>query len=238
MIKTYPINNELAGLVAMASEAEQIALTQEIAKEGKLVLPIVLWKGEIVDGRCRQVACTQLNIEMTTTELDKNLSFDEVAGTVKALNTRRNLTMTQKVMSALRQTLSRRSKEKVVDIAKSWGIGDKILKNARFIAKQRPEFIEPLFQGRVIMITNKDGIEVSTNKITAIYAYLRRVEEDVKQNDEYVWEEDTFIRTQAGKEWYYEQIQIAEQVGDVKFKMLVAELANYKFEVKDISDET
>ena len=52
MIKTYPINEDLAGLVPMANEAEQLILKNEIKEENGLLLPVVLWRGHNVDGRC------------------------------------------------------------------------------------------------------------------------------------------------------------------------------------------
>ena len=52
----FPINEEMAGIVPMASDKEQIALTDDIAANG-LREPVVLWRKEIVDGRCRQKAC-------------------------------------------------------------------------------------------------------------------------------------------------------------------------------------
>ena len=53
------------------------------------------------------------------------------------------------------------------------------------------------------------------------------------QDNSHGWSEDSQIKTQAGKEWYYEQIAIASKMGDVKYKMLIAELANYKHETFD-----
>jgi hypothetical protein len=80
-MNTYPIHN-LANIVAMAPEAEQIALTEDIERNGQ-TQPAVLWKGKIVDGRCRQLACQTLGIELDTRELDSKLSEDEVAQIVK-----------------------------------------------------------------------------------------------------------------------------------------------------------
>lgn len=185
MIKTYEIEEELAGLVPMAGEAEQIVLTNEIRDEGSLLIPIVLWRGKIVDGRCRQKSCEILGIEMEVNELDPNLSWEQVAKKVKGYNSRRNLTPTQKVMSACRESLRKGNKMSIVMIAKSWGIGDKTLKNARYIAKQRPEFVEPLFNGKTVTITNMTGDEIESNKVTAIYAFLKRLEESVVEDVEH-----------------------------------------------------
>ena len=53
--KALPIH-EYAGLVPMASEKEQVALTIDIKANG-LREPILLWRGEVVDGRCRMKSC-------------------------------------------------------------------------------------------------------------------------------------------------------------------------------------
>lgn len=230
MIKTYEINEDLAGLVPMANEAEQAVLTMEIQQEDGLLLPIVLWRGEIVDGRCRQKACIALNIEMTTTDLDSTLTFEEVAKKVKGLNSRRNLTPTQKVMAACKQSLRKSNKVSIVDLAKSWGISRDILSNARYIAAEAPHYIDTLFNGGAVTIIDNNGNEKITNKVTTIYSYLKKVEEKAKEDTTYAWQEDTYINTQAGKEWYYSQVRELESTDNsVRLKMLVAELANYKF---------
>ena len=94
--------------------------------------------------------------------------------------------------------------------------------------------IQPLFDGRSVGIISADGLPVDSNKITSIYAALKRLEEGgVDCDNTYGWSEDAYIKTQKGKEWYAEQIKNAGIMGEVKYKMLIAELANYKFKIKD-----
>ena len=224
----FPVNTELAGLVPMASEAEQATLTADIeANEQKEA--IVLWHGEVVDGRCRQKALTTLGKHILYRELDDTLTEAEVRVYVKSVNTRRNLTSTQKVMAACRESLKPEETRANQVVAKSWGVGLEILKNARYIAKHKPEYIDVLFNGGAIKIVDSKGEEKYSNKVTTIYAYLKKVEEQVKEDVEHAWHENTAIKTQAGKEWYYEQVAQIAVNGDVKTKMLIAELANYKF---------
>ncbi len=147
---TLPINNELAGLVPMASEAEQAALTQDISING-LREPVILWKGSIIDGRCRQLACTLANKPLMSKELDNNLTEEEVRIFVKSVNTRRNLTHTQKVMSACYESL-RPESNSTIKIAKAWGISKGILDNARYITKTNPEIAKALFNGKSLNI--------------------------------------------------------------------------------------
>ena len=200
----FPINEKLAGLVPMATIDEQIALTSDIEASGQRD-PIVLWKGEVVDGRCRQLALVTLGRHIMYKELSDSLDEDEVKVFVKSVNTRRNLTSTQKVIAACKQSFEPDCKKSIEDIAKSWGIGREVLKNSRYIYKNMPMIIEPLFNGKSIPIT-RNGKEISTNKITTIYAYIKKIEEDTKMIQENGWKEDTAILTQEGKEWFYEKM--------------------------------
>ncbi len=224
----YEIDHVMAGLVPMASEAEQSSLTEDIKMNG-LREPVVLWRGKIIDGRCRQKACQQTGQRIWSKEIDKDTSESDVRILVKSLNTRRNLTPTQKVISACKASLDKNNSYSIKHVAESWGISKRILENARYIAKARPEYINPLFDGQSVDIVGSNGKETTSVKVTAIYAYLKRLEERVTEDTQHGWAEESIIKTQAGKDWYYEQIKQADLVGEVKYKMLVAELANYKF---------
>lgn len=227
--KKFPINDKLAGIVPMASEKEQIALTDDIAKNG-LREPIVLWRNQIVDGRCRQKACNLAMKPIMAKELDSNLTEDEVRIFVKSVNTRRNLTSTQKIISACKDSMENNDSRKVSDIALSWGISETLLKNARYIYIKRPEFIRPLFEGMSVEIVNQNGVDTITNKVSAIYAHIKREEQSIMEDDKHGWNEDSNIKTQAGKDWYYAQIKLIKSTCPI-MKMRLAELANYKFEL-------
>lgn len=222
----FEINDELAGLVPMADEVEQAVLTRDIA-ENQQQDPIVLWHGKVVDGRCRQKALVTLGYHIMYRELDDELTEADVRVYVKSVNTRRNLTHTQKVMSAVRESL-RPGAKSIPVIAKAWGISEGVLKNGRFLAKHRPEFIEPLFNGGSVNIISAEGFDTTSNKVSTIYAAVRREMESAERDDEHAWSEESAIKTQKGKEWYYEFIK-TNKVNDVPTKMALAELANYKF---------
>jgi len=219
----FPINETLAGLVPMAVEAEQVALNQDIAKNGQREA-IVLWRGEVVDGRCRQKALMMLNIPIMYKELDTELSEADVSIFVKSINTRRNLTITQKVATAAKEWGKGTSSLKKV--AKSWGISPGLLDNGVWIMKNYPDMLEELFNGNSVTILDVHGREVKSNKISAIYASLKRVKEEVVEDVQYGWKPDSYIKTQAGKDWYY---KICSGVDKMEIRMALAELANYKF---------
>ena len=222
----FEINEELAGLVPMADEIEQAVLTRDIA-ENQQQDPIVLWQGKVIDGRCRQKALVMLGSHIMYRELDDNLTEEEVRVYVKSVNTRRNLTHTQKVMSAVRESLRKNSKSNSV-IAKAWGISECLLKNGKFIAKHRPEYVQPLFDGHSINITSSEGYDTTSNKISTIYAAVKRELDAAEENEEHAWSEDSAIKTQAGKEWYYEFVKV-NKVSDIPVRIALVELANHKF---------
>jgi len=232
--------HELAGIVALASEAEQLALTEDIRANG-LQDDIVLWDdgtGEkVVDGRCRQIACVATDTPITTRVLSPELDYTTVAKIVKSLNTRRNLTDTQKVMSALKQYQTTKGKQS--DIAKQWAVGHRTLQNAVYIAKHRPEYIDPLFNGNSIKVYDSTkGITITTNKVTGIAKIIKTTEEiDVIEDtsNKVEWSSDAYIRTEAGKAWYYTSIALdSVHTDNIATRMKYAELANYKFNKEEV----
>ena len=229
-IKDGPFEiHDLAALVPMATEVEQIALTEDIKENGQRDA-IVLWRGKVVDGRCRQKALVTLGRHIMYKELDDSLTEDEVAIFVKSVNTRRNLTITQKAMSAAKSKLEGRDKRANPIIAKSWTIGLELFKNAKYIWEHNKSMAQDLFDGKAVNIIDAKGNATTSSKVTAVYAYLRRLAEAVAEVEEetYGWDANSYIKTQAGKEWFYATIQSIKDK-DIDVNMLIAELANYKF---------
>lgn len=227
--QAFEVNEELAGIVPMANMAEQAALTEDIRENG-LREAVLLWRNKIVDGRCRQKACLATNTPVRAKELDDDLTEEDVMVVVKSFNTRRNLSPTQKLISACKETFNPKNKAKsIIGLAKAWSVSHTLLKNARYIYTERNEFIEPLFQGGCVTIIGSNGKETKTNKISAIYAYLKREEENANRNDEHGWNPDAQIKTQAGKEWYYQTLKTEGKELSVFMRMTLAELANFKF---------
>jgi len=236
----FEINDELAGVVPMALPNEQEALNRDISENGQRE-PVVLYKGKIVDGRCRQNAIRTMGLpSIMYKELDDELTEDEVKIFVKSVNTRRNLTYTQKLIVACKESFKDKNKP-VKDLAKDWSVAFGALKNARYIYKERPEFIEPLFNGGSVKITDKNGNEVDSNKVSAIYASIKRSKENASTPNEFHgWDENSFIKTQSGKEWYYSRLNELKKSGfkdddsipAMIIKSSIAELANFKFDNK------
>ncbi len=223
----FEINHKLAGIVPMALESEQVALTEDIAANGQRE-PILLWQGKIVDGRCRQTALASLKLPILYKELDDDLPIENVKIIVKSMNTRRNLTETQKVASAAKEYAENKATKTIKQIAASWGISTSILDNAWWILRHRPDYIEALFNGKTVEIVNAKGFITQSHRVTAIYAYLRREKEFVLPDNTFGYQTGTRVRSQQGKDWLYELLRRNKDL-PLEIKMLLEETANYKF---------
>lgn len=228
----FIINHELAGLVPMATPEEQAALTEDIRLNQQRE-PIVLWRGKVVDGRCRLKALESLGWSIDYKELDEDLTEKEVIAFVKSVNTRRNLTITQKAMSGAKSKIDKIDNRKASDIAASWSISEGLFKNAKYIWEHDKFIAQALFDGMAVEIVNKDGKEVASSKVSAVYAHLKRLEEKVKKpKEEYGYDVNAKIKTQAGKDWFYEQLNTRKSLGltnDLLLLNMLGDLANFKF---------
>ena len=213
--KPYEIH-ELANLVPMATDSEQEALTYDVRLNG-LRDPIVLWHGKIVDGRCRQKACIVTKTPIRAKELDYDLNYNDVAVVVKSLNTRRNLTLTQKVMSAsfdYKNPHIPGSTRK--QLATAWGISTVLLSNGIYLVEHQVSVAKDLFNGKTVELdTGKFSSKVST-----VYAYYKKREESAKElPDQYGWDANAMLKTQSAKNEYYRMLNEAKAQGDGPLSM-------------------
>jgi hypothetical protein len=232
--------HSLANIVAMAGEREQQALTNDIRKNGQNE-PAVLWRNQLVDGRCRQLACITLDIPLKTRELSKDLSEDEVAKVVKSLNTRRNLTETQKLASAYLE--QKRTGATNKEVAAEWAVSVRSMQNFKYIAQHRPELVEPLFNGdSVSVIDPEKGFKITTNKVNLLARIVKQEQEDGKVEVVTPMELESryfnvygTIATEAGKIEHRDLVKAFRysKSKEEMFSALCAELMNYKYQVKD-----
>jgi len=227
----FDINEDLAGVVPMALNNEQVALMSDI-EENEQRDPIVLYRGKVVDGRCRMKALDHLGKNYMYKELDNDLTEEDVKIYVKSVNTRRNLTLTQKLTTACKDYLKNEGVKSVKKTAESWGVGAPSLNNALFIAKHMPNFIDPLFNGLSVEIVDKHGNTILSNKITAVFAYVKRIIENAsKKEPDHAWSANAAIYTQVGKEWFYDFIK-KHNIQNTEVLIALADSANYKFTKK------
>jgi len=227
--ETLPINEELAGIVPMAIPSEQAALAADIQANG-LREPVVLYKGRCVDGRCRMLACKLTGTPIMARELDDTLTEEEVKVFVKSVNTRRNLTSTQKIMVAAKESSQPGSKSIPV-LAKAWGVSERGISSAKYIAKHKAEYVQPLFNGSTVTVTVQRGfaepVEVETDKVSviakSIKIELERAKLVVTMAEVPEWNPDSQITTEKGKQWYAEVIEDMTD-NPVKYGIMLANL--------------
>jgi hypothetical protein len=200
-----------------------------------------LWNGKIVDGRCRQLACVTLGIPLDTRELDSELTEAEVAKIVKSLNTRRNLTETQKLASAYLEQQRNGFSNK--EIAADWAISVRSLQNFKYIALYRPELVEPLFNGDSVAIIDPDkGYKITTNKVNTLARIVKLEQETGKvevvqrtQVEAMQYNVNGIINTEIGKQEHRNLVNAFKHSPSKEqmFSAMLAELMNYKYQVTE-----
>jgi len=225
-----PVNDKLAGIVPMALLKDQLALEGDIAVNGQRE-PILVWHGQVVDGRCRQKALVNLQRHILYKELDSNITEAEIRSLVKSMNTRRDLTTTQKITCAAKAYLSEDNTMSVRSLAESWGVSESIVENAIWLLRNYPLTVNNLFDGMSVVIENKAGQPVTSNKVSAVYAYYKRQLQKATEVTAQGWKDDACIETQAGKDWYYDILKsLPEKNISHTLKGLLIELTNLKFQ--------
>lgn len=166
--------HELANMVPMASPLEQEALRDSIERNGQRE-PIILYRGSIVDGRCRALACENLGIDVDQVDLPHKMPLKEVKKMVMDLNTRRNLNTAQKAIIAVRAKQGNPGMT-ARDVGRMWGVRANEFSCANYLLKHRPDLLDILFEGGLVAV--EDGKQ--SRSISTIKAFVARQIEDAK----------------------------------------------------------
>jgi hypothetical protein len=167
----------LAEIVPLASELEQISLIESIKSTGQET-PALIWRGKIVDGRCRQIACRALGIPLKTAVLDDTLPEDVVREKVISTNIRRNLTIAQKAIWMYRAYLTEKSdvekSDAITVLGRKIGVHLKAFYAVRDIQKHNPMYVDILYKGEPVSIYDV-GIRryVKTNSVYKLSRIIR-----------------------------------------------------------------
>jgi hypothetical protein len=178
VMQYYKIH-KAASLVPLASKEEQDALREDINLNGQKK-PIELYRGKIIDGRCRQNACIELEIGVNAIEVPNNWSLDEVESHVKSVNTRRNLTRTQKAVTAFKEFIDGKVSSMTIAAAR-WGVTKSELSNLKSINESKPKYIDILFNGGKIEFLDENG---KIKKNATIYAIKTSIDREIKSVEE------------------------------------------------------
>jgi ParB-like chromosome segregation protein Spo0J len=134
---TYSLHPAVEIFPAM-DESSFAGLVEDIRVNGQLE-PILMWRGQVIDGRNRLNACEQLGIEPKIREVDSN--EDDLIGLVLSLNLhRRHLSESQRAMIGARIASMRRGRPQTnppiggfsqAEAAQQLHVGERSLQRAR-----------------------------------------------------------------------------------------------------------
>ncbi len=159
---------------------EDVSLLADSIKRTGLRHPIITYKGRVLDGRRRILACGSIGIEPAINDIgiDKELSDKELYEIVLAENNRRNLSATQRAIVAARETIKGNHKRTLYtvgnDYAKNvWGVGANTFNDAKKLVRDYPAFASELFDGNSVEIEKKSYRGVA-GVLTALKAMERK----------------------------------------------------------------
>lgn len=224
--------HELAAQNPMMSKDELKALKKDIEDNGQL-LPIIVYRRKVVDGRNRLEALLMLNRDKVNyISLPNNLSLIEVSTVVNSTSVRRNLTSTQKTIKAYKHYKARGGKREDVALANGISISNldaliACMESKKYLTLSDIQ-LDSLFKGEKMMIDNGK----TTDSLKAIQMWLKTQQTRVADFDE------IFANTSKKEKTPEFVSAMAITGGDVKrIKGLIDDLKIAIGEEEVISDE-
>lgn len=194
-LKIHP----LANMVPMATREEQAALKESIDRNGQRE-PILLYRDSIVDGRCRALACGSLGLTVVTKRLPHKTTMIELTKLIQDVNTRRNLTASQKAIVAYREWKGSKLKQK--EVYSRWGVDKNNAASVKYLDTHSPDHLQLIFDGHKVALP--DGKSSGSVQVVA-----RSVKKDIEQlkaksifRVDIGFNPESKIKTEAGKEWF------------------------------------
>lgn len=136
-------------------------LCVDVRKQERLVQPIVLYEGKILDGRHRYRACVETSVEVRTREFDPATDGDPIAFVTSAM-THRSLTPGQRAAVAVELAAFDEERERARERQREGQRRGGKAKNGKCIPASRPECTkatsrETESRERVAKLTNSSG---------------------------------------------------------------------------------
>ncbi len=180
--KIYVVNTEdiehhrLASEHRVMNQQEFEALKLDIETNGQLV-PVILYKNKLVDGRHRQKALLDLGIkDMKAILLPGNISLEDVRSKVMGTEIRRSDNIMQKSIRAYKWIIEK-DKRTQQEAAVKFGINQSYISQAKKLFEMLgKDTFEQMYANGYLMINGK---KVSTMK--SIIKYMSTEEEEPKE---------------------------------------------------------
>lgn len=218
----------------LQSEMEYESTKENIKRLGQLD-PILILNGKCVDGRHRTKIAKELGSYVRCVDvLEVESEQDLIVMCNKNVMSGRDYDSAQKAVQALE--LVNKYGMTAIDAAKFMKIDRKAVSYAATVRGYgRQDILDTLMESKKNRV-QLPNMERPSRSLELIAKFVKVLDESnkviVDDSERVQWDPDAIIRTEIGKAWYYENMEAVE--GDkVRLGMLLAELANLKFKIKD-----
>lgn len=216
------------------------ATKAHITKLGQLD-HILMLNGKCIDGRHRIRIAKELGIPVRHIDVDLNTKEEDIIVICnKGTMSGRDYDNNQKAIRALK--LVNMFKMKVMDAAKFMKVGRILVSYAGTIKWfGREDLLEILIQYKKNKIQLTNAKEPSRS-LEIIAKYVKTEAESmsiiVNDDERIKWKPDAFIKTELGKAWYYEQMEVLKNYTDSSELLEVvgrnyAELVNFRYKTPE-----
>ena len=215
--------HKLAHMHPGMTELEFVALKEDISINGQLV-PILVYRGKIVDGRHRWRALNELGSEkIKVWKIPHNFSIDAVEEIVVGMENRRHESKSQKAIRAWRMWKSKGGTTQQ-EAALKYGVSYKLVREVEQIFKMRGEvLIDSLFEGhRYNLISGR-----STDSLPAIVKDIKeRIAYETRHDSEYDEPSSSYLDTVEEDNLVNEVVEDIIKKLDGKRSEIYKEVAN------------
>lgn len=217
----------------MHTELEYEATKANIITLGQLD-PILMLNGLCIDGRHRTRIASELGIQVKAVDVDSTMKQEDIIILCnKNTMSGRDYDNSQKAIQAL--VLTTEYAVGIVASAKLMKVDRRLVSYAGTIRGfNRQDILDTLMKDKSNRV-QLDGMRSPSRSLEILAKFVKMQEEKqtvvVDDNERVKWNPDSFIKTEIGKAWYYEMLEIISVAGTEKVEMLLGEMANLKFKI-------
>ena len=218
------------------SDLEYEATKENISRLGQLD-PILILDGLCIDGRHRTRIAKELDIDVRCVEIPTTTSSEDIIVMCnKGVMSGRDYDVNQKAIQALE--LVNTYGMSVMNAAKLMKVDRRVVSYAGTIkGLGRGDILDTIMKDKTsrVQLTNMDR---PSRSLELLAKFVKTEDEKFKVvvNDDHRirFSPDAYIKTEAGKAWYYntlDRLSVGED--QVEMRMLLAELGNFKYVIEE-----
>lgn len=218
------------------SDLEYEATKENISRLGQLD-PILILDGLCIDGRHRTRIAKELGIDVRCVEIPTTTSSEDIIVMCnKGVMSGRDYDVNQKAIQAL--VLVNAYGMSIVNAAKLMKVDRRVVGFAGTIkGLGRGDILDTIMKDKTsrVQLTNMDR---PSRSLELLAKFVKTEDEKFKVvvNDDHRirFSPDAYIKTEAGKAWYYNTLdRLGVGEDQVEMRMLLAELGNFKYVIEE-----